>query len=181
MLIVNGPHKFSEEEMSHIVKHKGKMVTNSVKMWSKYFPQAEPLKHMGPFNLRVQKGRLYSSATSPMIAISYAMQQGATEIILYGCDFKNHPKYQEGTKHGDHEIGIYKRFFESCDKLGTRIYLGEWGSVFDGHLWKYVDHVEGSITGHEFLMKVDNTQGGIIEKLPILDMMIDASIKHKAK
>jgi hypothetical protein len=154
MVLVNAPHKFSLYEMNLIKQHKGKVMTNSPGQWSKYFPQAELLKHMGQFNLRVQKGRIYSSSTSPMIAISYAMTQGATEIILYGVDFKNHSKYKEGTKHGDHEVGIYKRFFVSCEKLGTKIYLGEWGTAFDGHLWKYVDHVESSRTGHEFMMKL---------------------------
>lgn len=131
MIIVNAPHKFSREEMTYITQHKGKMLTNSPKQWEKYCKQAEPLKHMGAFHLRVQKGRLYSASTSPMIAISYAMQQGATEVILYGVDFKTHGKYKEGTKHGDHEIAVYKRFFESCEKLKTKIYLGATGTAFD--------------------------------------------------
>jgi hypothetical protein len=131
MVTVNAPHKFSSDEMNYICQHKGKVLTNSIHQWSKYFPQAEPLKHMGAFNLRVQKGRIYSSGTSPMIAISYAMQQGATEVILYGVDMLNHNKYKKGTKHGDHEIGIYKRFFSSCEKFGTKIRLGAAGTAFD--------------------------------------------------
>lgn len=138
MVIVNAPHKFSHSEMTLINQHKGRLLTNTPKQWGKHIPKAEPLKHMGAFNLRVQRDRLYSSATSPMIAISYAMQQGADEIVIYGVDFKDHPKYKTGTKHGDHEIGIYKRFFASCQKLGVKIYLGANGSVFDEtiQLWK---------------------------------------------
>lgn len=137
MIIVNAPHKFSHDEMNLITKHKGQMLTNSPKQWSKYFTNAEALKHMGPFHLRVQKGRLYSASTSPMIAISYAMQRGATEIILWGVDFNTHPKYKKGTKNGDHEIEIYKRFFESCKKLGVEITLGSPGTAFDDYvpLW----------------------------------------------
>lgn len=155
IIIVNAPHKFSSEEMNLIVKHKGKMLTNSPKQWGQYFKNAEPLKHMGAFNLRVQKGRLYTSQTSPMIAISYAMQQGATEVIIYGVDFKTHGKYKEGTKHGDHEISIYKRFFESCKKLGTQIYLGEFGTAFDLCLPRYVDKTPDSRTGHEYMIKIE--------------------------
>lgn len=134
MIIVNAPHKFEEEEMKLIKQHKGQMLTNSPKQWSKYFPQAEPLKHMAPFNLRVQKGRLYSSSTSPMIAISYAIQRGATEVVIWGVDMIDHQKYRVGSKSGDHEIGVYKRFFESCKKIGVQIYLGELGTAFDDNL-----------------------------------------------
>lgn len=137
MIIVNAPHKFSADELNYIMKHKGRMLTNNPKQWGQFFKNAELLKHMGAFNLRVQKGRLYTSGTSPMIAISYAMQQGATDVIIYGVDMLNHPKYKAGSKHGDHEIGIYKRFFTSCDKLGTKIYLGEIGTAFDQSLPKY--------------------------------------------
>jgi hypothetical protein len=131
MVLVNAPHKFSLDEMNLIRQHKGKVITNSPGQWSKYFPHAELLKHMGQFNLRVQKGRIYSSATSPMIAISYAMTQGATEIILYGVDFLNHGKYKVGTKHGDHEILVYNRFFKSLEKIGVKVYLGQSGSAFE--------------------------------------------------
>jgi hypothetical protein len=131
MVTVNAPHKFSSDEMNYICQHKGKVLTNSIHQWSKYFPQAEPLKHMGPFNLRVQKGRIYSSSTSPMIAISYAMQQGATEVVLYGVDMLNHDKFSKGTKHGDHEISVYNRFFTSVEKSGNRVYLGATGTAFD--------------------------------------------------
>lgn len=155
MLIVNAPHKFSADEMKFIRQHKGKLVTNSARQWGKVITGAEPLKHMGAFHLRVTKGRIYTSSTSPMVAISYAIQQGADEVILYGVDMCNHPKYKIGSKAGDHEIDVYKRFFSSCDKIGVKIYLGAWGTAFDGHLWKYVDPVEGNRTGHEFKMTID--------------------------
>lgn len=138
MVIVNAPHKFSHQEMTYIQQHRGKMVTNSPRQWSKYFPGAEPLKHMGAFHLRVSQGRIYHSVTSPMIAISYAMQRGADEVIIWGVDMVDHPKYKAGTKAGDHEIAIYKRFFESCGKLGVKIWLGELGTAFDSVIpvWK---------------------------------------------
>lgn len=137
MIIVNAPHKFDHEEMNLILKHKGRMLTNSPKQWSKHIPQAEGLKHFGAFHLRVARGRVYHSTTSPMVAISYAIQRGATEVVIYGVDFKDHPKYRAGTKAGDHEIGVYKRFFESAGKLGVKIWLGANGSVFDDALPLY--------------------------------------------
>lgn len=137
MIIVNAPHKFNHEEMTLIRQHRGKMLTNSPRQWHKHVPGAEGLKNMGAFHLRVSSGRLYHSATSPMIAISYAIQQGADEVVIYGVDFKDHPKYRAGTKAGDHEIGIYKRFFESLQKLGVKVYLGANGSVFDDYLHLY--------------------------------------------
>lgn len=134
IIVVNTPNRFDAERMRFIQAHKGKFYTNLPKAWQPYVKQAELLRDMGEFHLRINKGRIYTSETSPICAISHAINQDATKVILWGVDMKNHKRYSQGTKHGDHEIGKYLKFFDACRKISVEIYLGATGTAFDNDL-----------------------------------------------
>lgn len=138
LILVNAPRKFTKERLDIIRKSKAHVLTNSPKEWGKIFPNCEKITRMISFNSRILKGFVYSSATSPIIAISTAIRMGGTEIILYGVDMLNHRTYSQGTKKGLREIGVYQRFFQDCKRINVKVYLGALGTAFDEMLPLYI-------------------------------------------
>lgn len=137
LILVNRPAKFKSDRLRTISQHKGAVLTNSVNEWRGIFPQAKKLERMVSFSHRVNKSTHYTSATSPMIAISHAIALGANHIILWGVDFKNHKSYAQGSKRGNREIDVYRKFFKAVERLGVRVYLGALGTAFDNDLPLY--------------------------------------------
>lgn len=141
LMLVNRPAKFKSDRLRTISQHKGAVLTNSVNEWKGIFPQAKKLERMVSFSHRVNKGTHYTSATSPMIAISHAVSLGATYIIIWGVDFKNHKSYAQGSKRGNREIEVYRKFFKAVERLGVRVYLGALGTAFDNDLQEWPSFV----------------------------------------
>lgn len=137
LILVNRPAKFSIDRLRIIQKHKGVVLTNSVNGWNGIFPQSKKLERMVSFSHRVNKGTHYTSATSPMIAISHAISLGATYIIIWGVDFKNHKSYAQGSKRGNREIEVYRKFFKAVERIGVKVYLGALGTAFDNDIPLY--------------------------------------------
>lgn len=134
LILVNRPQKFSPERLAIISQHKGEVLTNSVKAWKEIFPHAKKLERMVSFSSRVNAKTHYTSATSPIIAISHGIALGAKTIIIYGIDLISHHAYNVNTKAGQREADVYRKFFKACNKIGVNIYLGAKGSVFDKDL-----------------------------------------------
>lgn len=138
LILVNAPGKFNDR-LNVIKKSKAKVLTNSVHMWKPYFPNCHKIERLISFNSKILKNFVYMSQTSPIIAISYAIKQGAKEIIIWGVDFLNHRKWSKGTKAGDREIKVYCKFFAECERIGVKVYLGSEGTAFDQSLPLYSD------------------------------------------
>lgn len=134
LILVNRPQKFSPERLAIISQHKGEVLTNSVKAWKDIFPQAKKLERMASFSSRVTKQTHFTAATSPIIAISHAIVLGAKTIIIYGVDFRDHKSYRQGTRPGDREINVYRKFFKAIERLNIKIYLGALNTAFDNDL-----------------------------------------------
>lgn len=144
LVVVNMPGKFEAVKNGGVNRLKTiiytrpeRFLTHSVKSWVKWFPKAEYIKNRAAFHERaktLQKGFNYTSNTSPIIAMSLAVNAGATELILWGIDMKDHRDYSEGTKDGNKEIKIYTKFIELLEKKGVKVYLGSGGSALE----KYV-------------------------------------------
>lgn len=139
LLIINFPRKFTSERMKHILSSKAKVFTHT-SAWRTHFPKCEVIR-LSPFVGYFRKNHIYTSKTSPIAAISMAIKAGATDIILWGIDMKNHARYSESTKNGIHEIKTYLKFFDAVEKFGVKIYRGADGGVFDARLPKYEAHV----------------------------------------
>jgi hypothetical protein len=135
LLIINFPRKFTSDRMHNILKSKAKVFTHT-SAWKTHFPKAEVIR-LSPFAGYVHRGQIYCSKTSPIAAMSLAIKQKATEIILWGCDFKSHHAINESNKKGLHEIKVYQKFFAGVEKLKIKIYRGADGGVFDSILPKY--------------------------------------------
>jgi len=63
--------------------------------------------------------------------MSLAIRMGAKRLILWGVDMMSHHAYYQGSKRGDSEIALYKRFFVECKRIGVEVYLGAEGTAFD--------------------------------------------------
>lgn len=135
LVIVNFERKFHSERLKVIKGTKAQVWTHT-HTWKKHFPDAKVIK-LTPFSINFRKGMYYSLRTSPIVAMSVALNLGATKLILFGIDFKNHKAYNKGEKKGDHEIRTYLKFFESLRKQGIEIFLGGEGSALESYLPKY--------------------------------------------
>lgn len=133
LVVINFQRKFTPERLKTILSTRPKKVWTHTSTWQKHFSNAVVIK-LSPFNGFVRDGLIYSSKTSPMVAMSLAVKQGATEIIIWGVDFLTHPAYKTGTKSGDFEVKNYLRFFEQLNKRGIKVWRGADGSVFDSQL-----------------------------------------------
>lgn len=136
LVIVNFPSKFDKQRMDTILKTRPKKVFTHTVQWKKHFSNVE-LLHLSPFTGYVRDNMIYSSKTSPMVAISLALKQGAREIVLFGVDFKNHKAYSDSNKNGVHEIATYLKFFKRIEEKGVKISLGAKETAFDNHLPLY--------------------------------------------
>lgn len=96
----------------------------------RYLP---PMKRFnGRENLCDDFKYVYSSRTSPFVAISLAALWGHKEIVLYGVDFENHP-----VVNGDRlsrEVDAYKRLCTRLEKRGIIVSL----STYYGALAKFL-------------------------------------------
>lgn len=136
LVLINFERKFTHDRLKTILATRPQKVWTHTSTWCKHFSNATVIK-LTPFNGNVRHGLIYSSKTSPMVAMSLALKQGATELILFGIDFVNHASYRKGVKSGEYEIKQYIKFFESAQKQGIKVWLGASGTAFDGVLPMY--------------------------------------------
>lgn len=133
LILANSPHKF-KERLNIIKKSKAKVLTTSVSQWKAIFPNCEKIQRVISFNKFLQRGFVVTSQTTPIMCLSLAIRMGATEIVLWGCDFLTHRVWRVGTKGGDREVAVYKKFFSECKRLGIKVWLGANGTAFDNVL-----------------------------------------------
>ena len=138
LVLVNARRKF-RERLDIIKQTQAKRVlVSSLKEWSPIFPKAERLNRLVEYHMRtrIRIGAHYTMRTSPIICISLALAAGATDIILWGCEFLSHRSFRIGTKKGDREVALYLDFFKKIEALGVRVWLGAEGSAFKLPIWK---------------------------------------------
>jgi hypothetical protein len=85
-------------------------------------PRERPLIPFTGRTTRVQKGYLYKSITSPIIAVSLAWSMGFDKMVLWGVDFVNHNSVNG--KKADREVSKYVEFNRALNKQGAGMYLG---------------------------------------------------------
>lgn len=136
LVLINFQRKFTPDRLRVIMATKCSTVWTHTATWQKPFPHAVVVK-LTQFNGNVRNDLVYCSKTSPMVACSLAVRQGAKTLVIYGVDMINHQAYRAGTKSGDYEIKTYTKFFEQLDKRGVKVFRGANGSAFDDLLPLY--------------------------------------------
>ena len=143
LVVVNSPIKFHPMLKNGYVDRL-KIITNSKPQrffchdhrWKAYFPQAE-LLGMRSYNGTIRPGRIYSSRTSPFVAITLAASLGAKDIILWGIDMLTHHTYKPGKKEFESEFFLYRSMFDELKKLGVNVWLGNNETVLKDHVPVY--------------------------------------------
>lgn len=144
LLIINDPSRFQasrknnyQDRLNTIRKTKPeKFITNDREAWKRYFPHAEEIK-IRPFHKHNRKGEIYYSKTSPFVAISYAYNLGAKDIILWGVDMKTHHTYSAGTKAGDFELLELLKYIALLNNGGVRVWIGNNETALNNYLMVY--------------------------------------------
>lgn len=145
LVVVNSPFKFypspknqGRDRLKVISDHKADRFFCHNQNWRKWYPNLELLA-LKPFIGRLTPGRVYSSKTSPFVAITLAYSVGASEIILWGVDMVSHPVYSPNGKKKsfDSEFDNYLVLFKQLEKSGIKVYIGDSNTVFRDHLPLY--------------------------------------------
>jgi hypothetical protein len=145
LLICNRPDQFSKERMEIIKRTPHERFYCNKSNWSSIFPDWIKIPLVTWYGT-IRRGQVYSSQTSPFIAISLAYTLGAKKIILWGVDFKNHGTFNESNPQTKREIENYLSLFNELKELGVEIFIGSKGSAFDNQLPLYVtEENKGSV------------------------------------
>lgn len=122
LLLINQPKSFTPVRLETIKSTKFDKVLTHSGTWDKIFPQNERIR-LQSFSKHLIKGRVYSSKTSPFVALSLAFNLGATDIILHGVDLVNHPAIKD--KLLNYEIRQIQNFTRMMADQGTKTWLAK--------------------------------------------------------
>lgn len=118
LLVVN--RRFSRDREEMILRSKPKKFFTTIPYFQKLFPGAEILR-LQMYSKRVKKGQVYSSKTSPFIALSMAFNAGATNIVLFGCDLVSHPVIKD--KLLDYELRNFQHICRELSLQGCHVWV----------------------------------------------------------
>jgi len=131
LLIVNSPKMFTPERLEVIKKTKCDKVKTNSGNWDKIFPQQEIIR-LQSFGKFLKKGHIYSSKSSPFVAMSLSFNMGATDVILHGVDMETHNIFSPNNRHGSNEHRMFnyelrniQNFTRMMVDQGTKVWLGK--------------------------------------------------------
>lgn len=149
LVLVNSAHKFRPRPTNNQTDRLSVIRSGSYKKvfihdfgasWKAYFPNAEKIA-LRSFIGSLSRKRVYSSKTSPFVAITLAYSLGATELILWGVDMLDHIHYSPGKAHFDSELRNYLKLFELLKANGVKVWIGSPDSVLKPYLPLYQKEV----------------------------------------
>lgn len=129
LVVVN--RKFPQDREQIIKDSRPRKFFTNIDYWKKQFPLHQSLK-LQQFSKHVKKGHVYSSKTSPFVALSLAFNAGAKDVIMFGTDMNDHPVIKDKLR--DYELRQFERFCRELAAQGTRV----WVSSKDSSLSKFL-------------------------------------------
>ena len=127
LLLANAPGKFEPERLQTIVNSRPDNFYSNTEAWKKYFPNMIHYKTESWNGILIKKRGLTTMNSSPCIAMHLAWQLGATELVLWGVDFKTHETIKDGILKT--ELRQYRAFIHALKENGVETYLGAKGSA----------------------------------------------------
>jgi hypothetical protein len=131
LIVVNSPKSFTPERLEVIKRTKFDKVKTNSGNWDKIFPQQEIIR-LQAFSKYLKKGHIYSSKSSPFVAMSLAFNMGATDVILHGVDMIDHSVFNPNNRHGsaahrmfDYEVRQIQNFTRMMADQGTKTWLAK--------------------------------------------------------
>ncbi len=133
LVVVN---RHFEPVRDHVIKSSmpKRFLTNSAAYWPKFFTEAEVMR-MQPYGKHMKKGHVYSSKTSPFVAMSLAFNAHADTIILHGVDMVSHPNITG--KALNYELRQYERFCRQLNEFNTKVFVSSKESALSKFLPVY--------------------------------------------
>lgn len=122
LLIINSPKSFTPARLETIKSTKFDKVLTHSGTWDNIFPQNERIR-LQSFSKHLKKGHVYSSKTSPFVALSLAFNLGAMDVILHGVDLVNHSAIKD--KLLNYEIRQIQNFTRMMADQGTKTWLAK--------------------------------------------------------
>ena len=129
LVVIN--RKFPPDRESIIKASKPQKFFTTIPYWQQQFPKAEMLR-LQRFAKHVKKGHVYSSKTSPFVALSLAFNAGAKDVIMFGNDLNNHPVIKDKLR--DYELRQFERFCREIAAQGCQA----WVSSNESSLGKFL-------------------------------------------
>jgi hypothetical protein len=133
LVVIN--RKFPPDREAIIKASEPKTLFTTIDYWKKQFPLHSSLR-LQRFSKHVKKGHVYSSKTSPFVALSLAFNAGAKDVILFGVDLVNHNVIKDKLR--DYELRQFDRFCREIAAQGTRVWVSSKESSLSKFLpvWK---------------------------------------------
>ena len=113
--------KREPERVKLIGKSKAKILTNG-DTWKSIFKNYERLQ-LRTFGKYLKKGHVYCSKSSPFVALSYAFNLGASDIVLFGCDYVSHRLFNVGSRMQQYELRNIEKICRMMSEQGTRVWV----------------------------------------------------------
>jgi hypothetical protein len=137
LVVCNRPQQFSKERYEIIRATKCETFYSHKSAWKAEFPGWKKI-NLVPWYGTYNRGQIYSSNTSPIIAVTLAAKIGAKEIIMWGVDMMNHHLFNTGNHQTKKEVDIYLQLHEQLKENDIRLWLGNTGTAFDNVIpvWK---------------------------------------------
>lgn len=137
LVVCNRPQQFSKERYEIIKTTKCDKFYSHKHGWSKEFPNWTRINLVTWYG-HYQRNQIYSSNSSPIIAITLAAKLGATDIIMWGVDMTTHHLFNTGNPQTQKEVDVYRQVNEGLAAVDIKLWLGSHGTAFDNiiPLWK---------------------------------------------
>jgi len=140
LLFINRPRHFNERsELEHLTRLEVIKSTKPKKVvtlpsllveWSTWFTGNIELITVTRWRKQIRPNETYHVDSSPFTAMSYAFNQGYTEIVLWGVDFINHRYLKAETS-----SPAFSQFAMEAGKLGCKIYKGHHNQKLNLPIW----------------------------------------------
>lgn len=150
LLVIDSPKRFTKERIDIIKSTPAKFFTRD-DQWKSILPSYEKVR-LQPFSKHLKKGHVYSSKTSPFVALSLAFNMGATDVVLFGVDLINHQTFNPKNKLRDYELRQYENFCRLLLAQGTQTWISSEESALSKFLpvWKNSEELMRSEMVTEF-------------------------------
>lgn len=147
LLIINAPALFQPRQKNgyknrlEVIKSSTPsiVITDQREDWKRHFPSINvegiEIKRFNPKHFR--KGELYFSKTSPFVALSYALNINATEVILWGVDLLDHPVMKPEYRETAFEIEQYLELIKIMGFYGVKVFIGNENTALAKYLPVY--------------------------------------------
>jgi hypothetical protein len=147
LVLINAPEQFQPRKLNKYTdrlkaikrSYPGQVLTTMREDWKPHFPKINvegvttQLFHAKYF----KKGMLTHSKTSPFVALNFAFNIGATEIILWGIDLIDHPVMRPEQRETAFEIEQYLKMIQIIERHGVKVFIGSENTAFKNKIPVY--------------------------------------------